>query len=924
MPDPVAAREPLPSGTVTFAFTDIEGSTQRWERDPAAMQDAVRRHDALVRSAIVAHGGHVFKTVGDAFCAAFGRPEAAVAGMLAAQRALAAEDFAAVDGLRVRMALHTGTADERDGDYFGPTVNRVARLLAIGHGGQVLVSGITAGLLRGALPQQTTLRDLGEHRLKDLASPEFVFQVHAPDLSADFPPLRSLGVLSNNNLPRMLSSFLGREDEVAEITELLERHQLVTLVGSGGVGKTRISLQVAANLLDGSGDGVWFIELAPLTSGDYIPTTVAHALGLTLPAAGDPLANLMRALQPKHALLVFDNCEHLIDEAARVISALLRGCPRIKVLASSRQSLGIAGVATYRMPSLALPNATQDGAFRAADAMSYPATALFIERARAADRRFIAGDDNAAVILDICRRLDGIPLAIELAAARVKILSPRQLRERLDERFRVLAGGSRDVLPRQQTLRALIDWSHDLLDEFERALLRRLSIFVNGFTLEGACAVGSGDDLELDPFDVLASLVDKSLVLAEPDGDELHYHLLESTRAYALEKLEAAGERELAATRHLQFLRDRYAAINERLEATGKCAELDDAFAREVDDVRAALEFGLDRGKVAIGATLLVVTGFRAWSTLGLYNEFTTRAESFLATLPDDEPLLRARLWSGIAYLTGNLGHNAGALQAGTQAVALARAGRDSKVLVAALVIYAANLIRTRRYDDAATALDEAEALPDTSAAQRLDLIETRTTLIAQLDPGAAVPRHERLLEEHRSLGNAAMARTAMLNLAEWTHAASQTERAIELVRDMLPACRAAGDRNILVFLMANFAGYLAAADKFSEATTVAREIVRDLAQHEPTAPFLSIALEPLALALAHGGDLARAATLEGYADASLSDQGCEREFTETTTHERLKTLLAERLAPDDLARRLTEGAALSPEAAIALALEDP
>ena len=422
---PASAR---PTGTVTFLFSDIEGSTARWERDHEAMERALARHDALMRTALEARGAYVFKTIGDAFCAVFATVPNAIAAALDAQRVLAKEDFSAVDGIRARMALHTGRSAERDGDYFGPTVNRVARLLAISHGGQVLLSGACAELLQGEPPPQCSLRDLGAHRLKDLAQPERVYQLIAPDLTVDFPPLRSLDHLSNN-LPAQLTSFVGREDEVAEITALLQEQRLVTLTGAGGVGKTRASLQVAANLVDTFSDGVWFVELAPLTSGEYISTTIAQALDLKLPAEGEPVENLVRALKGKQTLLVFDNCEHLVGPAARVISAILHGCSKVKVLASSRQGLGIVGEDTYRMPSLAVPDAT----------------ALFTDRAVAVDKRFTLTDENAPVVADVCRRLDGIPLAIELAAARVKMLSPKQLRERLDERFRVLTGGSRDV-----------------------------------------------------------------------------------------------------------------------------------------------------------------------------------------------------------------------------------------------------------------------------------------------------------------------------------------------------------------------------------------------------------------------------------------------------------------------------------------------
>ncbi|MBD5633952.1 MAG: adenylate/guanylate cyclase domain-containing protein, partial [Candidatus Eremiobacteraeota bacterium] len=462
-PDPAGHGSVLPSGTVTFAFTDIEGSTQRWERAPAAMHEALRRHDALVRTAIVEHGGHVFKTIGDAFCASFRRPEDALSAMLAAQRALAAADFADVDGLRVRAAVHTGTADERDGDYFGPVVNRVARLLATGHGGQVLVSGATAGLVRDALPPSMTLRDLGEHRLKDLSRPERVYQLAAPDLPLEFRPLRSLDAVSNN-LPAAATSFVGREAEIAEITSLVHAHRLVTLVGSGGLGKTRTSLQVAANVADDFANGVWFVELAPLSNGDYVPSSIAQATGVTLNPEGDPVDNLADGLRAMHALLVFDNCEHVIEPVARIVAAILRKSPQIKILASSRQGLGVTGEMAYRLPTLGVPSdasISTAAPLRADEALRHAAVALFVERARAVDQRFSLADRDAPVVAEICRRLDGIPLAIELAAARVRILSSRQLRERLDERFRVLTGGARDVLPRQQTLRALIDWSYD-------------------------------------------------------------------------------------------------------------------------------------------------------------------------------------------------------------------------------------------------------------------------------------------------------------------------------------------------------------------------------------------------------------------------------------------------------------------------------
>jgi predicted ATPase/class 3 adenylate cyclase len=897
-----------PTGTVTFLFSDIEGSTQRWDRNRAAMQDAVRRHDALMRTAIARHDGCVFKTIGDAFCAAFARPEDTVAAILDAQRALGAEDFSLIDGLRVRAAVHTGTADEREGDFFGPAVNRVARLLAIGHGGQVLLSGVTTDLVQGALPPRASLRDLGEHRLKDLARPEQVYQLLAPDLTADFPPLRSLGVLPNN-LPLQLTTFVGREAEIAETTALIDRHRLVTLVGSGGVGKTRLSLQVAANLLDGAGDGVWFIELAPLTSGGYIPSTVALALGLTLSTEGDPVENLVRALKGKHALLVFDNCEHVVEPAAHVISAILHAAPNVKVLASSRQGLGVAGEATYHVPSLDLP----------------AGVALFVERARAASATFSLTDENAPVVADICRRLDGIPLAIELAAARVKMLSPQQLRERLDERFRVLTGGGRDVLPRQQTLRALIDWSHDLLDERERTLFRRLGIFVGGLALEGAVAVGSGGDLdELDVFDVLASLVDKSLVLAEPQGDSLRYRLLESTRAYASEKLTDAGERDLLACRHLLYLRDRFLELSERHKRTAQAADLIAALQTELEDVRSALDDALADSAMIDGGELLANIGAITWQATGLDAEAIARCEAYLAALPAGESRLRGRLSTALSRLLLDAGHKVRAFELAAEAVEQARASGDASSLTGALIVYAYAATLLSHLDDAESALAEVEAIPESSAPSRISFLNARASLSwFRGDLGAAARLFQQLRKEHHSLGNTNGELATALHIAEVEHARGQTQQAIAIVRETLSAVRSGADKSTLAFLLINLAGYLATVDDLSGAAAAAREAIGIYTAREPDHAYVTVAIEHLALVFALRGDRARAATLEGYADAAFERYGFEREFTETTTHDRLTVLLREAITPDELARLMAEGAVLTPAAAIALALEE-
>ncbi len=900
---------------MTFAFTDIEGSTQRWERDRAAMQEAVRRHDALVREAIEAHGGHVFKTMGDGFCAAFARPQDAVAAMLDAQQTLAAQDFSAVDGIRVRAAIHVGTADERDGDYFGPAVNRVARLLAIAHGGQILVSGIAADLVAGSLPERAMLHDLGSHRLKDLAQPEAVYQLQAPDLRANFPPLRSLDALPNN-LPRMPTSFVGRETEIAEIAALVEAHQVVTLVGSGGLGKTRTALQVAANLLDGSGDGVWFVELAPLAGGEYIAPTVAQVLGLVALPAGDPVAHLVRALKSMRALLVFDNCEHVVEDAGRIVAALVRGCPQLKLLASSRQALGIAGEMTYRMPSLPVPARSEAGALAAAEAAEFAAVALFSERARAADHRFVLGDDNADVVADICRRLDGIPLAIELAAARVKLLSPVQLRERLDERLRVLTGGSRDALPRQQTLRALIDWSYDLLDERERKLFCRLGIFVNGFALEGAVAVAPDID-EFEVFDLLASLVDKSLVLAEPAGEAVRYRLLESTRVYAREKLGATGELDVCAGHHLGYLRDRFVAAWQRHMQTGRHTEFEALLSSELEDIRAALDGALVRREIEAGAELLATCG-SFWNRIGLQREGLARSEAFLAVLDRADTRLLADLAFAVSRVATTLLLMDRAYETAALALGAARAAGDRDTLALTMTGYVFAASRKRRIDEVPPLLAELEQLGTLSAGLELFLLEAR--VLFELHSGR-LETHLTLLEalrlKQRALGNVEAELITTINLAEAEHEFGRTLPAIELLREILPRCGTSRQCNVL----ANLAGYLIGVDDFEAADAAAREALRMLLRREADSPLAAAAVEHLALVRAIAGDSDLAATLMGYAENAYRQTGTVRDFTEEVTHERLDALLQSRLESNTLTRLSARGAALDPDAAIALAL---
>ncbi len=482
----------LPTGTVTFLFTDVEGSTRLWESHPEAMRLSLEQHDRLAQELIPGNGGHVVmaRGEGDSLFCVFESASQAVRAALDLQIALTRHAWPENARLSVRMALHTGEAQFRDDDYYGSEVNRCARLRSIGHGGQTLLSESTAELARPTLREDAALRDLGMHRLKDLQRPERVFQVLHADLRTEYPPLNSLTSLPNN-LPQQLTTFVGREKETAEVAGMLRGARLVTLVGSGGVGKTRLAIQVAAECVELQPDGVWLAELAPLSDPALVPQAIATELGVREEPGRDLSATLADYLRPKTALLLLDNCEHLIEASATFVDVALKAAPNLRVLATSREALNVPGEGTYRVPSLSLPQPGDES--RIERLVQSESVRLFVDRAALTNPGFQLSGPNAPSVAHICLRLDGIPLAIELAAARVKSMSAEQIAARLDDAFRLLTGGSRTALPRQQTLRAAIEWSYNLLDEQEKLLLQRLSVFSGGWTLESAEKVCSDD-----------------------------------------------------------------------------------------------------------------------------------------------------------------------------------------------------------------------------------------------------------------------------------------------------------------------------------------------------------------------------------------------------------------------------------------------
>lgn len=576
------------SSVTTLLFTDIEGSSRLWEREPERMPLALARHDALARAAVEQHRGTVVKTTGDGVYAVFVDP---VDGVRAAvQLQLAVVDPTATEGLRlrVRCGLHAGVVERRDKDYFGTAANRTARIMGAAHGGQVLLSESVSALVAERLPPDTALRDLGAVRLRDLARPERIHQLVHPQLQHEFPPPRSLEA-TPNNLPQQISTFVGRQCELTEARGLLSGARLLTVVGVGGIGKTRLSLQIAADAQDAYPDGVWFVELAPIVDPELVPKTVAKALGLNQDPDTPLMDSISAYLRSRRVLLVLDNCEHLIGACATLADALLRIAPELRILASSREPLHIPGEQTYPLPPLALPDVTAGSD----EIARSDAVQLFVERARLRQPRFAVTARNSDAVAQVCAQLDGIPLALELAAARVGVLPVESIAERLDDRFRLLVDGSRTSLPRQQTLRASIDWGYELLSEAEKMVFGRLSVFVAGWTLPAAEAVSAGDGVtQGGVLDLLTGLVHKSLVV--PDDGSERYRMLETIRQYASDRLQESGQRLAVARRHrdwfLAFAEEAEAHLNGGAEQPAWMARLD----IEHDNLRAALTWSLE------------------------------------------------------------------------------------------------------------------------------------------------------------------------------------------------------------------------------------------------------------------------------------------------------------------------------------------
>ncbi len=681
----------LPTGTVTFLFTDIQGSTPLWERDPERMAEALQAHNLALRTAIESHGGVVFKIVGDEFQTAFPTASQALRAAVAGQRALSAAAWNDLGELSVRMGLHTGEAElDPNGDEYAVshTKNRVARIMSAAHGGQILLSQEIANLVLRGLPEGVTLKDLGEHQLKGLAFPEQLFQACADGLQVEFPPLAA-ATSPLHNLPSQLTSFIGREREIGEVVDLVEKNRLVVLVGPGGTGKTRLSLRVAEEVLERFPDGVWFTALAELGDPELLPRAIADSVGLPEISTRSQFDQLQDYLHPKELLIILDNCEHMIADCAKTAETLLQSCPKLKILASSREALRVMGEIIYQVPSLSVPDPLKLPPLeRLSD---FSAVQLFAERAVAVDPGFVIKRDNAENLAQISHRLDGIPLSIELAAARVNALTVEQIAARLDNRFRLLTSGSRTALPRQQTLRASIDWSYSLLDESERLLLTRLSVFQGGWTLELAGEVCGFDGLdEFDVLDGLSQLVSKSLIqpISRVEGSR-RYRQLETIREYAREKLLEFGTSETVRNRHLDAFVQLAEAAELQLRGPHQIEWLD-RLEIEWDNLRAALEWSLIEEPQK--GLRLATAMFWFWYIRGHRVEgeaWLNKLQARSAGMADVDPALIATARARQSHLQMSIGRlGKDVMQAAGEALAMTESLGDDGKLIRAMALW--------------------------------------------------------------------------------------------------------------------------------------------------------------------------------------------------------------------------------------------
>jgi predicted ATPase/class 3 adenylate cyclase len=871
----VSAGSDAPIGTVTFLFTDIEGSTRLLQRLGARYHALLDDHHRLLRDAV--RDGYVAGTEGDAFFVVFRSPVAAVEAAIAAQRSL--RDHTWPDGieLNVRMGIHSGEAALAGGDYVGIDVNRAARIAAAGHGGQILVSDATRALVASAVGDEVSFRDLGEHRLKDLQAPERLFQVLCPDLPSTFPALRSIGA-GRTGIPSSLTPFIGREELVAEIRALSAAHRLVTLTGPGGTGKTRLALEVATSLEDGLRDGAAFVALAPIVDPELVPEAIARTLGILAEQGRSTLDVVIDRLREAEFVLVLDNFEQVID-GAPAVSRLLRAAPGVRVIATSREALRVDGEHEYPVPPMALPDVTAD---EPEHLLGYESVALFVERAMSVDPRFRLDAANAGAVARICSRLDGLPLAIEIAAARVRLLTPQQIVDRLDRALPVLQGGGRDRPARQQTLEGAIAWSYDLLDGSERRAFRRMSVFRGGCTFDAVERV-CGDTDDVDVLDLVGSLVDKSLVRLLRHEDPPRFAMLYVIQEFAHDRLRESDEARAIGRRHAETYLELAEHVAAKLFGSEQPMWLD-RLEREHDNLRAALSWAMTERETAL-ALRLISTSWRFWQMRGHLAEARERVEEVLA-LPDvvDHPRELAdalEAAGGIAYWMGDWA-----------------AGQD---------LYGRSLALRR---------DLGEPTAIAEAAYNLACIS-----IYGRPPFRSVDVAAGLLDEALALFRAADDRLGIAKVL-WASGGNlvdtRTAESIAPFRESLDLYRELGDR----FGEAWALHMLGLAEAVTGDTDEGERHMRaslDIFLGADDRSAVSILLNDLAVVAVNRGRFARALTLHGAAEAIEQRTGVGLGVTATDIGGTLARMWAA-LPREDADRSYAEGFAMSVDEAIAFA----
>jgi predicted ATPase/class 3 adenylate cyclase len=907
----------LPSGTVTFLFTDVEGSTRLLERLGDNYASVLAIHQRLVRDALVAYNGHEIDTQGDAFFVAFRSAKDALNAAIAAQRALAAHPWRDDLAIRVRMGLHTGEPQLAGHDYVGMDVHRAARVCAAGHGGQVLLTQATYALIGADVQAPVQFRDLGEHRLKDLTRPERLYQALVSDLPLDFPPLRSLSVLPNN-LPAQLTSFIGREQEVKELSRRLQSIRLLTLTGAGGIGKTRLAIEVAAEVLAEFKDGVWLVELASLTDPALVPQAVATILGVREQFGRPLIETLSDYLRPRAALLVVDNCEHLVAACAQLAQTLLVVCPQLKVIATSREALGVPGESVRPVPPLSLPDDSQDLAVETLS--QYESIQLFLERAVAAFPSFRLTPRNARALVKICARLDGIPLAIEMAAARLQALSVEQIADRLDDTFRLLTAGSRTALPRHQTLRATLDWSYNLLTVEERRLLNRLSVFAGGFTLDAAEAVCEQQPgSETAVVDLLTRLVEKSLVVADRQVDRVRYRLLEPIRQYGRDKLVDLGESTTVERRHLSFFLWFVAD-----GASGPPRPFDqwlELSEQEFDNIRTALDWGLSGHDVQEGIRLAVAV-WRLWLHRGSLSEgrFVLN-RALTAAAENTPPLLRMKTFNALAYIALTQDDYEEVASLCRQSLSLAGQTGDDRETAVALAILGHTLWHMNNATEAVKLCEESVALARKSSDRRGIAVAVRefSYVLWHLEEYARLePLAREYLQLAGGLGDRSATADALLLLGRTALHHGDYSRAAALYEESLTLSRAQRDKVAALRAMISLADVAVLREMFAQAETLYQEglvVAMELGDRW----WLTRCVEGMAILEAYQARFARVATLLGAA-AELRD-AIRSQHPPSNQEDAVQTA-RDKLGDHAFNHAWTRGRAMTPDDLVTFALE--